>query len=81
MAQFFSIHPDNPQKRLVRHAVEIIHNGGVVAYPTDSSYALGCAIGNKEAMNRIRRIRRVDDDHNFTLVCKDLSELLSLIHI
>ena len=75
MAQYFSIHPDNPQKRLIHHAVEIIHDGGVVAYPTDSSYALGCAIGNKEAMNRIRRIRRVDDDHNFTLVCKDLSEL------
>ncbi|MGI9316245.1 MAG: L-threonylcarbamoyladenylate synthase [bacterium] len=75
MAQFFKIHPDNPQLRLIRQAVEILRRGGVIAYPTDSSYALGCAIGNKEAMEKIRRIRRVDDDHNFTLVCRDLSEL------
>jgi tRNA threonylcarbamoyl adenosine modification protein (Sua5/YciO/YrdC/YwlC family) len=75
MAQYFSIHPVNPQKRLIHQAVEIISGGGVVAYPTDSSYALGCSIGNKEAMNRIRRIRKVGDEHNFTLVCKDLSEL------
>ena len=75
MAQYFQIHPDNPQPRLIRQAVEILRSGGVVAYPTDSSYALGCTIGNKEAMEKIRRIRRVDDDHNFTLVCRDLSEL------
>ncbi|MEJ2176376.1 MAG: L-threonylcarbamoyladenylate synthase [Gammaproteobacteria bacterium] len=75
MAQFFQIHPDNPQLRLIRQAVEILKRGGVIAYPTDSSYALGCTIGNKEAMETIRRIRRVDDDHNFTLVCRDLSEL------
>ena len=75
MAQFFSIHPVNPQSRLIRQAVEIISRGGVIAYPTDSSYALGCAIGNSEAMMRIRRIRKVGDEHNFTLVCKDLSEL------
>ena len=75
MAQFFSIHPDNPQRRLIHQAVEIISRGGVVAYPTDSSYALGCHIGDKEAMERIRRIRQVDEDHNFTLVCRDLSEL------
>lgn len=75
MAQFFQIHPDNPQPRLIRQAVEILRHGGVIAYPTDSSYALGCALGNKEAMQRIRRIRRVGDDHNFTLVCRDLSEL------
>ncbi len=75
MAQFFQIHPDNPQLRLIRQAVEILRRGGVIAYPTDSSYALGCTIGNKEAMETIRRIRRVDDDHNFTLVCRDLSEL------
>jgi len=61
--------------RLIHQAVEIVSQGGVVAYPTDSSYALGCSIGNKEAMNRIRRIRKVGDEHNFTLVCKDLSEL------
>ncbi len=75
MAQFFSIHPDNPQPRLVRQAVEIVRRGGIIAYPTDSSYALGCAIGNKEAMKRIRRIRKVGDEHNFTLVCRDLTEL------
>ena len=75
MAQFFSIHPLNPQGRLINQAVEIIRNGGVIAYPTDSSYALGCAMGDKEAMNRIRRIRKVGDEHNFTLVCQDLSEL------
>ncbi len=75
MAQFFSIHAENPQKRLIQQAVEILNGGGVIAYPTDSSYALGCEIGNKDAMNRIRRIRRVGDEHNFTLVCKDLSEI------
>ncbi|MCY3769679.1 MAG: L-threonylcarbamoyladenylate synthase [Gammaproteobacteria bacterium] len=75
MAQFFGIHPVNPQGRLIRQAVEIISRGGVIVYPTDSSYALGCAIGNGEAMMRIRRIRKVGDEHNFTLVCKDLSEL------
>ncbi len=75
MAQFFQIHPTNPQLRLIRQAVEILKRGGVIAYPTDSSYALGCAIGNKDAMEAIRKIRRVDDDHNFTLVCRDLSEL------
>ena len=75
MAQFFHIHPHNPQFRLAHQAVEIVRRGGVIAYPTDSSYALGCAIGNKEAMKRIRRIRKVGDEHNFTLVCRDLSEL------
>ncbi len=75
MSQYFKAHPDSPQPRLIRQAVEIIRAGGVIAYPTDSSYALGCAIGNKEAMRRIRRIRKVGDEHNFTLVCKDLSEL------
>lgn len=75
MAQYFQIHPVDPQPRLIRQAVEIVRAGGVVAYPTDSSYALGCHIGDKSAMERIRRIRRVDDKHNFTLVCRDLSEL------
>ena len=75
MAQYFSIHPDNPQLRLIRQAVAIVNDGGIIAYPTDSSYALGCHIGDKGAMERIRRIRQVDDDHNFTLVCRDLSEL------
>ncbi|MGI9310884.1 MAG: L-threonylcarbamoyladenylate synthase [bacterium] len=75
MSQYLKIHPRNPQPRLIAQAVEIIRGGGVIAYPTDSSYALGCAIGNKEAMERIRRIRQVGDEHNFTLVCQDLSEL------
>ena len=75
MAQFFQIHPDNPQGRLIHQAVEILRKGGVIAYPTDSSYALGCTIGNKDAMEAIRRIREVDSDHNFTLICRDLSEL------
>lgn len=68
------IHPQNPQDRLIRQAVEIVHDGGVVAYPTDSGYALGCAIGNKEGLDRIRRIRALGPDHNFTLICRDLSE-------
>jgi len=75
MAQFFQIHPDNPQARLINQAVAILRKGGVIAYPTDSCYALGCHIGDKNAMERIRRIRRVDEKHNFTLVCRDLSEI------
>lgn len=75
MSQFFYIHPDNPQARLINQAVEIIKNGGVIVYPTDSGYALGCAIGEKHAMERIVAIRKLPDNHNFTLVCSDLSEL------
>ena len=75
MSQFFQIHPDNPQQRLINQAVEIVKAGGVIAYPTDSAYALGCHIGDKAAVDKIRRIRRLDDKHNFTLVCRDLSEL------
>ncbi len=75
MAQFFSIHPENPQPRLIKQAVAIIRQGGVIVYPTDSCYALGCPIGDKDAMNRIREIRGVDDRHNFTLVCRDLAEI------
>lgn len=75
MAQYFSVHPENPQPRLVRHAVEIIREGGVIAYPTDSCYALGCHTGDKGAMERIRRIRDVDERHHFTLVCRNLSEV------
>ena len=75
MSQFFQIHPDNPQQRYIDKAVEIINDGGVIVYPTDSGYALGCHIGDKTAMERIRAIRQVDDKHNFTLVCRDLSEL------
>jgi tRNA threonylcarbamoyl adenosine modification protein (Sua5/YciO/YrdC/YwlC family) len=75
VSQFFQIHPDNPQARLIRQAVDIIRAGGVVVYPTDSAYALGCHIGDKQALDRIRRIRKLDDRHNFTLVCRDLSEI------
>ncbi|SFI98174.1 L-threonylcarbamoyladenylate synthase [Nitrosomonas sp. Nm34] len=75
MAQFFSIHPQNPQLRLLRQAVTILREGGIIAYPTDSCYALGCQIGNKDAMERIRTIRQVDEHHHFTLVCRDLAEI------
>ena len=75
VSQFFHIHPDNPQPRLIRQAVDIIRQGGVVAYPTDSAYALGCHLGDKNALERIRRLRDLDKNHNFTLVCRDLSEL------
>ena len=75
MAQYFKVHPDNPQRRLLAKAIEIIRAGGVMAYPTDSSYAVGCHIGDKPAMDRIRRLRRLGDDHNFTLVARDLSEV------
>ncbi len=75
MSQFFQIHPENPQPRLVKQAVEIIREGGVIVYPTDSGYALGCQIGEKKPLERIRQIRRLDERHNFTLVCRDLSEL------
>ncbi len=75
MAQFFQVHPDNPQPRLIRQAVEILRGGGVIVYPTDSSYAIGCQVGRKEALDRIRQIRRLDQKHNFTLVCRDLSEV------
>ena len=81
MAQFLHIHPDNPQPRLIRQAVDIIRQGGLIIYPTDSSYALGCQIGNKEAMDRIRRIRRLDERHNFTLVCRDLSEIATYARV
>jgi tRNA threonylcarbamoyl adenosine modification protein (Sua5/YciO/YrdC/YwlC family) len=75
MSQFFSIHPDNPQARLIREAVHVIQKGGIVVYPTDSGYALGCQLDNKNALERIRQLRRLDKNHNMTLVCRDLSEL------
>ncbi|MBK6980654.1 MAG: threonylcarbamoyl-AMP synthase [Betaproteobacteria bacterium] len=75
MSEFFSVHPENPQPRSIKAAVEIIRAGGVVAYPTDSCYALGCHIGDKAAMERIRRIRNVDERHHLTLMCRDLSEV------
>jgi len=75
MSQYFEIHPTHPQLRLVHQAAEIVDAGGVIAYPTDSSYALGCHLGDKKALERMRRIRRIDEKHNLTLVCSDLSEI------
>lgn len=75
MSQFFYVHPDNPQGRLMKQAVAIIKKGGVIVYPTDSGYALGCHLGDKKAMERICQIRDISKDHNFTLVCQDLSQL------
>jgi tRNA threonylcarbamoyl adenosine modification protein (Sua5/YciO/YrdC/YwlC family) len=75
MSQFFTIHPENPQARLIKRAAAIIRGGGIIVYPTDSCYALGCHIGDKAAMERIRTIRGIDARHHLTLVCRDLSEL------
>jgi tRNA threonylcarbamoyl adenosine modification protein (Sua5/YciO/YrdC/YwlC family) len=75
MSQYFSIHPDNPQARLIRQAADILRQGGVVAYPTDSCYALGCHLDDKEAVGRIRSIRELDDQHHMTLMCRDLAEI------
>jgi len=75
MSQLFQIHPENPQQRLIKQAVEIIRQGGLVVYPTDCAYAIGCHLGDKNAVDRIKRIRKLDDKHNFTLVCRDLSEI------
>jgi tRNA threonylcarbamoyl adenosine modification protein (Sua5/YciO/YrdC/YwlC family) len=75
MSQFFQIHPDNPQLRLIKQAAQIIHGGGIVALPTDSCYALVCHLDDKEAVTRLRRIREVDDKHHLTLLCRDLSEI------
>jgi tRNA threonylcarbamoyl adenosine modification protein (Sua5/YciO/YrdC/YwlC family) len=75
MAQYFELHRQNPQLRLIRRAAEIVRNGGVIAYPTDSCYALGCHIGDAAALERLRRIRGADRHHHFTLVCRDLSEI------
>jgi tRNA threonylcarbamoyl adenosine modification protein (Sua5/YciO/YrdC/YwlC family) len=75
MSQFFTVHAENPQQRLIRQAVEIINKGGVIVYPTDSAYAIGCHIGDKKAVERIRTIRQLEKHHNFTLVCCDLSEI------
>ena len=75
MSQFFAIHPTHPETRLIKRAVDIVRKGGVIAYPTDSCYAIGCHIGDKHAMERIRHIRGVDERHHFTLVCRDLSDI------
>lgn len=81
MCQYFSIHPESPQQRLIVQVADIVRRGGVIVYPTDSVYALGCHIGDKQALDRIRNIRRVDKNHNFTLLCRDLSELASYARV
>ncbi len=75
MSQFFTIHPDNPNPRLIRQAAEVLRGGGVVVYPTDSCYALGCHLDDKDAVTRIRQIRKLDEHHHLTLMCRDLSEI------
>ncbi len=75
MSQFFAIHPTHPETRLIKRAVDIVRRGGVIAYPTDSCYAIGCHIGDKHAMERMRRIRGLGEKHHFTLMCRDLSEI------
>jgi tRNA threonylcarbamoyl adenosine modification protein (Sua5/YciO/YrdC/YwlC family) len=81
MAQLLAIHPKNPESRLIRRAVDVLLGGGVLAYPTDSAYALGCMIGNKAGLQKITRIRQLDTKHNFTLVCRDLSELATYARV
>ena len=81
MSQFFTLHRTHPEIRLIKRAVEIVRKGGLIAYPTDSCYALGCHIGDKAAMERIRRVRGVDDRHHFTLVCRDLSDIGSFAKV
>jgi tRNA threonylcarbamoyl adenosine modification protein (Sua5/YciO/YrdC/YwlC family) len=81
MAKYFDVHPDNPQPRAIRQAAEIIRSGGLIVYPTDSCFALGCALENKEGLDRIREIRRLDDGHHFTLVCKDFAQLGQFVQI
>lgn len=81
MSQYLVIHPTHPQARLVNRAAEIVRNGGVIVYPTDSTYAIGCHLGDKEAVDRIRAIRRLRPDHHFTLMCRDLSELATYARV
>jgi tRNA threonylcarbamoyl adenosine modification protein (Sua5/YciO/YrdC/YwlC family) len=81
MAQYFDVHPDNPQARLLKQAVGLLERGGVVAVPTDSSYALACHLDDKEAADRLRQIRGVDDKHHLTLLCRDLSELATYARV
>ncbi|AHH99526.1 L-threonylcarbamoyladenylate synthase [Kutzneria viridogrisea] len=81
MARYFDVHPDNPQRRAIGQVVDLVRSGGLVAYPTDSCFALGCALGNREGLDRIRTIRHLDDRHHFTLVCRDFAQLGQFAHI
>jgi len=81
MARYFDVHPENPQKRAVGQVVDLVREGGLIAYPTDSCFALGCQLGNQDGIERIRAIRRLDDKHHFTLVCQDFAQLGQFVHI
>jgi tRNA threonylcarbamoyl adenosine modification protein (Sua5/YciO/YrdC/YwlC family) len=81
MARYFDVHPDNPQTRSITQVADLVREGGLIAYPTDSCFALGCAIGNAEGLRRIREIRHLDDKHHFTLVCHDFAQLGHFVHV
>ncbi|MEV1145169.1 L-threonylcarbamoyladenylate synthase [Micromonospora sp. NPDC049799] len=81
MARYYDVHPDNPQPRIVRQVVDLIRDGGLVAYPTDSCFAFGCQLGNRDGLDRIRDIRRLDERHHFTLVCRDFAQLGQFVHV
>ncbi|GAA2104391.1 L-threonylcarbamoyladenylate synthase [Microlunatus panaciterrae] len=81
MARYFDVHPVNPQRRAISQVVDLVRAGGLIAYPTDSCYALGCQLGNREGLDRIRAIRQLDDKHHFTLVCRDFAQLGQFVHI
>ena len=81
MAKYFDVHPDNPQPRVIGQVADLVRDGGLIAYPTDSCFALGCQVGNREGLDRIRAIRRLDDRHHFTLVCRDFAQLGEFVHI
>jgi tRNA threonylcarbamoyl adenosine modification protein (Sua5/YciO/YrdC/YwlC family) len=81
MARYFDVHPDNPQPRAIRQVVDIVREGGLIAYPTDSCYALGCQLGNAAGLDRVREVRRLDDRHHFTIVCRDFAQLGQFVHL
>ncbi|WP_214370728.1 L-threonylcarbamoyladenylate synthase [Pseudonocardia sp. H11422] len=81
MARYFDVHPDNPQRRAIGQVVDLVRDGGLIAYPTDSCFALGCQLGNKEGLDRIREIRDLDDRHHFTLVCSDFAQLGQFVQV
>lgn len=81
MAKYFDVHPENPQRRAINQVVELVRADGLIAYPTDSCFALGCQLGNRDGIDRIRSIRHLDDKHHFTLVCQDFAQLGQFVHI
>ncbi|HMU37215.1 MAG TPA: Sua5/YciO/YrdC/YwlC family protein, partial [Marmoricola sp.] len=81
MARYLDVHPIDPQSRLIDQAVNLLHDNGLLAYPTDSGYALGIALGNRDGLDRIKKLRELDDKHHFTLVCKDFAQLGQLVHL